>query len=176
MKLPLFRLAGALALLAAGPLQAATPLAKPCVTQLELRGMVAYMLPSVARLVVTRCKAALPAGAVLLTSGPTVAAALDSGRLAAYPMARRGFVKFSDEGNALVTGLMLRMPEAQMRPIMEATVQQELMGSFKTTSCADIDRVFATLQPLPAENFVDLLTQVLVIAGRDDKNFSVCAA
>ena len=171
----LLRVTGLIALVAAAPLQAVAPPAKPCVSQPELRGMVAYMLPSLARSVVTRCQASLPADASLLTRGPQVAAALDNGRLAAYPMARRGFVKFSDEGNAFVTGLMLRMPEAQMRPIMEATVQQQLMGSFKVKDCADIDRVFATLQPLPADNFVDLVTQVLVVAGRDEKNFSVCA-
>ena len=172
-----FRIAGALALLSTAQLQAAAPTdAKPCITQPEVHGMVAYILPSIVTSVVSRCQATLPPSAAMLSRGPQLATALVGGRVAAFPLARQGFAKFTDQGNKLVTGMLLRMSEVQLRPIMEAAVEQELMSSFKVRDCADIDRVFATLQPLPANNFVDLFTQVIALAARNNKDVSVCAA
>ena len=42
--------------------------------------------------------------------------------------------------------------------------------------CADIDRVFGTLTPLPASNFVDFVTEVFTIAARNDKTMAICSA
>lgn len=172
-----FRIAGALAMVSAAQLQA-TPSApaKPCLTQSEVRAMVTYALPSIVTSMVARCQAELPSGAVMLKRGPNLASELDSGRAAAFPLARQGFAKFTDRGNKLVTGLLLSMPETQMRPIMEAAVEQELLSSLKARDCADIDRVFAALQPLPANNYVELFSQVIAIATRDDKDLTICAA
>ena len=169
-----FRTAAALALLSTGQLaQAAT--AKPCMSQAELRGMVAYIMPSVMSSVVERCRASLPAGSAMLTRGTQVVTELQAGQSAAFPMARQAFVKFSDDGNKDGADMFLSMPEDTLKPIIESVITKELTASIKVKDCPDIERVFSTLQPLPASNFVDLVTQVMTIATRDNKQMSVCA-
>lgn len=171
----IFRTAAALALLSTGQLAQAAA-AKPCMSQAELRGMVAYVLPSVMSSVVERCRASLPAGSAMLTRGTQVVSELEAGQSAAFPMARQAFAKFSDDGNKDGADLFLSMPESTLKPIIEGAITQELTASVKVKDCPDIDRVFGTLQPLPASNFVDLVTQIMTIAARDDKKMSVCAA
>ena len=93
-----FRLAAALALLSTSQLQAAAPApARPCLTPAELRAMVSYAIPSVLDSVIGRCRPVLPADASLLKHGVELVREFDSGRVAAFPLARRGFAKFSDK-------------------------------------------------------------------------------
>ena len=172
-----FRLAAALALLSTSQLSAATPApAHPCMTPAELRGMVAYVLPSAMTTLIERCRPGLPAGASLLGRGGQLVAEFEAGRAAAFPLARRAFAKFSDTGDKNTTAIMLTMPEETLRPIVDDALSSKLVGAIAVKNCADIDRIFATLEPLPASNFIDLFTQVVTIGARDDKKMSVCPA
>ena len=172
-----FRLAAALALLSTSQLSAATPApAHPCMTPAELRGMVAYVLPSAMTTLIERCRPGLPAGASLLGRGGQLVAEFEAGRAAAFPLARRAFAKFSDVGDKHTTAIMLTMPEETLRPLVDDTLSTKLVGSIAVKDCADINRIFATLEPLPASNFIDLFTQVVTIGARDDKKMSVCQA
>lgn len=172
-----FRLAAALALLSTSQLQAAASApARPCLTPAELRAMIAYMMPSATTLLIERCKSALPAGASLLSHGVELSRTLETARAASFPLARQAFTKFSDTGDKFTAGLILTLPEAALRPIVEATISKDLIGTIKVTDCPNIDRVFATLEPLPASNFVDLVTQVMTITARDNKQMSVCGS
>ena len=69
---------------------------------------------------------------------------------------------------------MLALPEASLKPIIEMALSQELTSSIKVANCPDIDRVFRTLQPLPASNFVDFFTEVITIGVRDNKDMTIC--
>ena len=172
-----FRIAATLALLSTSQLQAAPPTpARPCMTPAELRGMVAYVMPSVLAMVIDRCKPALPAGASLLTHGAQLVSTFESGRTANFALARQAFAKFSETGDKNTTAIMLTMPEETLRPMVEQTIAKEMTGSIKIKDCPNIDRVFATLEPLPASNFIDLVTQGMTIAAGDDKQMSVCAS
>ena len=172
-----FRLAATLALLSTSQLSAAAPApARACMTPAELRGMVAYVLPSAMTTLIERCRPGLPAGASLLGRGGQLVAEFEAGRAAAFPLARRAFAKFSDVGDKNTTAIMLTMPDETLRPIVDETLSNKLVGSIAVKDCADIDRIFATLEPLPASNFIDLFTQVVTIGARDDKKMSVCPA
>ena len=172
-----FRLAATLALLSTSQLQAAaTAPANPCMTPAELRGMVAYILPSAMNSLVERCRPALPASASLLARGGQLVSEFEAGRGAAFPLARKAFAKFSDNGDKNTTAIMLTMPDETLRPIVDDTLATKLIGSIAVKDCADIDQVFATLVPLPASNFIDLITQVVTIGARGDKKMSVCSA
>ena len=172
-----FRLTAALALLATSQLSAGTPApGQPCMTPAELRGMVAYVVPSAMTTLIERCRPGLPAGASLLGRGGQLVAEFEAGRAAAFPLARRAFAKFSDTGDKNTTAIMLTMPEETLRPIVDDALSSKLVGAIAVKNCADIDRIFATLEPLPASNFIDLFTQVVTIGARDDKKMSVCPA
>ncbi len=172
-----FRFAAALALVSTSQLQAAGPApVKPCMTQPELRAMVAYVMPSAMATLIGHCKPALPAGASLLSHGAQLVITFEGSRAANFPLARQAFAKFSETGDKNNTAIILALPEAVLRPIIDETVTKELTGSIKVQDCTNIDRVFATLEPLPASNLIDLVTQVMTITARDDKQMSVCAS
>ena len=165
--------AATMALLAAGQAQAAA--ATTCMTQIEVRGMVAYVMPSAIGALIERCRPALKSDAAMLTRGPQIVSELQAGQSAAFPMARQAFAKFSGADNKATADLFRTMPESTLKPIIESAMSTELVAGVQVKNCADIDRVFGTLQPLPASNFVDLITQVLAIAARDDHKLPICA-
>lgn len=164
--------AAAMALLSASQVEAA---ATTCMTQGEVRGMVAYVMHSAMGALIERCRPALKSDAAMLTRGPQIVSELQSGQAAAFPMARQAFAKFSGADNKATADLFTTMPESTLKPIIEGTMSKELVANVQVENCADIDRVFGTLQPLPASNFVDLITQVLAIAARDDHKLPICA-
>ncbi|MFM5916975.1 MAG: hypothetical protein ACKOOL_05510 [Novosphingobium sp.] len=169
-------LAATLAVLTAAQAQAATAPGKPCMTRPELRGMVAYMLPSTMTAVIDKCRPALPAGAAMLARGTVVVNELKAGQSAAFPMARQAFTKFSGAEDKAGVEMFLAMPEETLKPLLEGFVTQKIVSDIKPEYCPDIERVFATLQPLPAANYVDFITEVFSIAARDDKSIPVCAS
>lgn len=171
-----YRIAATLALLSTSQLGAAPVAKKPCMTRPELRGMIAYVMPTAMGMVIERCRPALGKNAALLTRGPQVVSELEAGQAAAYPMARQAFTKFADSGDKTTVNLMLSLPETSLKPVIESALSEKLMTSIKTENCPDIERVFGTLQPLPSANFVDFLTETLAIAMRDDKEMSICPA
>ena len=89
-------------------------------------------------------------------------------------MARRAFAKFSDKGDTSTAKMMLGLPEESLKPIIEMAVSEQITSAIKVKDCPDIDRVFRTLEPLPASNFVDFFTEVIMIGVRNDKDMMVC--
>ena len=171
---PLFHCAAMLALVSSAQLAAAQ--AKPCLNQGEVRGLVAYALPSVTETLIERCSTRLSATSFLATRGPKLASELRSGQEAAWPAAREAIIKLAgDDGKE--NGEMLRaMPEAMVGPMMEQMIAKKFSDEIKPESCKDIDRVLATMAPMPAANIVDLVTAVVMIGGRNDKQLRTCAA
>jgi hypothetical protein len=170
-----FRTAAALALVASTqPLAAQTQAAQPCLTRPELRGMVAYFLPTVLQSAIDTCTKKLSPESYMLARAPKLLTTLEAGRSEAWPMAKVAFVKIGGSDNKDVGGLFESLPEEAVRPLIEAVIAQKLGSTIKPESCGDIDRVMAPLEPLPASNLVDVLTEAMAIAGRNDKQLRVC--
>lgn len=170
-------LASALALSAlALPSAAQAAVAASCMTKPELRGMVAYMLPFVVDSVVEKCSATVPGDSFMVTRAPELSRELVKGQPAAWPMAKRAFMKFGGDADKNTAAMMDAMPESAMRPLVESVLTQEFAGMVKTKDCKDIDAVLGTLAPLPATSFVDLITEVVVIGARNDREMKICEA
>ncbi len=177
MKKTANRLAGAFALAALTlPSAAQAATATACMTRPELRGMVAYMLPFVVDSMVEKCSTGLPGDSFMATRAPDLSKELAKGQTAAWPMAKRAFMKFGGDADQQTTAMMEAMPETAMRPLVESVLVQEFGGMIKTKDCKDIDAVLGTLVPLPASSFVDLVTEVVVIGARNDKEMKICDA
>lgn len=175
MALPLRQIGSVLALsaaLAAPAAQAAT--AGNCLTRPEMRAMVAYFLPSLVRSAVSTCTPHLPSDSYLVARAPNLGTALEAGQDAAWPLAKAAFLKMG--GGSKDMGAVAKMPDAVLRPFVEAAIEGELVPSIKPETCSDIDRVAATLEPLPADNTVDLIAEILNLAARSDKKIPACPA
>lgn len=167
-------IAGVLALAAVTLPSAAQAATAQCMTKPELRGMVAYMLPFVVDSAIEKCSTSVPSDSFMATRAPELSKELTKGQPAAWPMAKRAFLKFSGDADKDTAAMMEAMPETAMRPLLESVLTQEFTSKIKTKDCKDIDAVLGTLAPLPATGFVDLITEVIVIGAREDREMKVC--
>jgi len=169
-------IAGALALAAVTLPSAAQAANAQCMTKPELRGMVAYVLPFVVDSVAEKCAASVPSDSFMATRAPALSKELTLGQPAAWPMAKRAFMKFSGDADKETNAMMEAMPESAMRPLLESILTQEFTAKIQTKDCKDVDAVLGTLAPLPATSFVDLITEMVMIGARDDKELKICAS
>lgn len=170
MASPLFRTAAVLALLSAGSAQAAQ--APSCVTRAEMRGLVAYFLPTVVNSTITTCSQHLSGDTYLVSRAPTLVTTLDKGKDAAWPSARSAFLKIGGKGKD--AAMIEKLPDDLLRPLIETIITTELLPGIKPGQCADIDRIARTMEPLPADNTVDLVAEVLSVAARGDSKIPSC--
>lgn len=169
-------IAGALALAALAVPSMAQAATAGCMTKPELRGMVAYMLPFVVDSAIEKCSGSVSADSFMATRAPELSKELIKGQPAAWPMAKRAFMKFSGDSDKQTAAMMEAMPESAMRPLLESVLTQEFTSKIMTKDCKDIDAVLGTLAPLPASSFVELITEVIVIGAREDKEMKICEA
>lgn len=168
-----FRTAAVLALMSAGQLQAAQVAKTSCMTRGELRGMLTYFMPSVLDSTIAKCKDRLDADSYLIGQAPKLVDTLRAGQDAAWPDAKKAIAKIG--GGTNDTAMLDVLPEAAMRPMMEAMAQEKLGSSIKPENCGDINRIMGTLEPLPAANMIEFMTETLAVVARKDSKMPVCA-
>lgn len=168
-----FRACAGLALVSSVQLEAAQ--AQSCMTRTELRGMVAYMLPMFGSALIERCRSRLPANAYLTTRGPQLMSALEAGQNAAWPAASAAIMKIGGADQSAAKMLDAMPPEA-VKPMVENMIQTRFIADIKTRDCQDADNILRTMEPLPVGNIVDLVTEILVIGARNDREITVCTS
>jgi hypothetical protein len=158
-----------IALVSAGGAQAAQ--AKQCITQAEVHGLIGYFLPSVLDTTIKSCATQSAGQSFFRTRAPQLVDELTPGRAAAWPMARSAFIKFSGDGDKTIA----KMPDEVVKPFIEEAVNGIVSDKITTKNCKDIERILTPLAPLPGSNVVDLISEIFVVAARDDKQMPVCA-
>lgn len=171
-----FKTAAVLALVSSAQLQAAEAQAQSqtCLSRPELRGLVSYFLPTVLKSAIDTCTSRLTKDSYMVARAPQLLDALEADRSGSWPMAKAAFVKIGGDSDEATGNLFASLPEEAVRPLIEAVIADKLGSAIKPESCGDIDRVMTPLEPLPAANLVDLLSETLAIAGRNDKKMRVC--
>ncbi len=172
MSSPVFKVAALVALFSTTAAQAAP--STQCLTREEIGGMVGYLLPSALNSVIDTCTPELAADAFLLSRGPKLIEELEPIRLASLPMAKRAFGKFAPEGDKQAVRMLQALPDEVFAPLVDSILTQELTGKIQPKSCKDIDRVFKTIEPLPGQNMIDLLTESMMIVARNDDRMRSC--
>jgi hypothetical protein len=155
--------------------QAAEAGAKQCLTRPELRGMVAYFLPTVLQSTIDKCTQRLAADSYMLARAPQLVTTLEAGRAESWPMAKRAFIKIGGNDSKDTAKVFSSLPEEAIRPIVEAVISEKLGGAIKPENCGDINRIMTPLEPLPAGNMIDMVTEVMFVAARKDKSMPTCA-
>lgn len=145
-----------------------------CLTKPELRAVVAFALPAVADGMVERCRSRLPGDAYLITRGPALVKGLRAGQEAAWPLASRGIAKLAGRTSQEDMSMMTELPFDMVEPMVSGMIQTKFIDDIKTRDCEDTSNILSTLDPLKPDNFIDLLTEVLMIGGRDDKDLRIC--
>lgn len=169
-----YRIAGILALASAAQVQAAQTADKMCISRSEMRGLVSYVLPSLLDSTIDKCRSQLDGKSYLIDRAPRLLDTLRSGQSAAWPDAKKGIAKIG--GKTTDTAMLDVLPEAVTRPLVEAMIAEKFSSEIKPESCGDINRIMGTLEPLPASNMVDLLTETIAIVARKDNKMPACPA
>jgi hypothetical protein len=175
MKRGLSKIVAIVALSSAVQAQAQAAASAPqCLTRSEIRGMIAYVMPAVVGTATAKCASGLPSTAFFNSRAPQLIKELEPSRAAAFPMAKQAFKKFGGKGDSSADAIFDALPEEAFGPIIEAVVTEKLGAEIKPESCADIDRIMTAMAPLPASNMLDLVSEALVIAARNDKRMRSC--
>lgn len=165
------RAAGALALcLQPSVAEAAAP--QRCVARGEVAGLVGFALPTVLNSAVAKCAPTLGPDAYLVARAPRLIAELGAGKDRAWPMAKQAFIKIGGDKDAEQAFAMLS--DKAIQPIVEEVFAAKFVEEIPTESCKDVNAIMAALEPLPAANLVQVVTEALMIAGRKDKKLSTC--
>lgn len=170
MNTHLFRLGAALALCSAAQAQAATG-GQSCITPGEVRGLVGYAMPALLEKIAGSCAPHVSRGGYMAMRLPGLIGTLAAGRDAAWPQARAAFMKF---GAPKDTATLASLPDEAMRPIVDQVLAEKLALKVPASACLDVEEVLETLEPLPAENSVRLISVILTLAGRGDRAIPAC--
>lgn len=162
-----FKIAASLALLSSGAAQAAQT--KPCLTRPEVRGLVGYFLPSVLDSTIKTCTAQSNGSSFLKTRAPQLVGELTPGKEQHWPMAKAAFAKMGKED-----GTLTKIPDEVLKPMIEGTFTGMITDKITAKNCKDADRVLTPMAPLPGENMIDLITEIMMLALRDDRSMPTC--
>lgn len=177
MKQGLFRTAAAMAFLASAQAQAAQPKAsavpppRPCITDAEVHGLVAYFLPNVLQEVSSKCRALLPPSSYLQTGLRDLAVRLEAGRAAAWPQAKAGFFKFAPSDK---DGSIAALSDQALRGVVDQVILEKLSIPMNATMCGEANDIAQALAPLNAEQSVHLIATIFNAVGRNDKSMHTC--
>jgi hypothetical protein len=155
--------------------------AAPCLSEAELRGMVAFAMPSAIEGVVTNCSPHLPADGFLRRNGAELVAGYAAGKAAAWPGAKTAFLKLAAEKDRDSVEMVQKMPDAALQPFVEAMIGGLVGAKLKPGQCVLADKMLRLLAPLPPENTVELLSTIVALAGGEPKKgaapaLTVCKA
>jgi len=145
--------------------------AATCIDANEIRGFVGYVLPDVVGTVVTKCGPTLRPDGYFNTRGSQLGERLAVGKEAAWPMARSAFRKMGGDFKGQPKA---GLSERTIRSLIDNEMVTKLTSQLPLTMCRDIESIVAPLDPLPAENMVQLLAAIFGVAGRKGSDVKAC--
>jgi hypothetical protein len=152
----------------------------PCLTPAEVTALSTYALPGAIASAGKTCAPALPTTAWLPAHGAELAARYDPGKQRAWPAAKAAFLKMSQATSPEAAVLFATMPDDSLRPMADAALSGIIASKVKPDACPSIDRVFALLSPLPAENTAELIALAVGLGSKAGEarlgRFSICKA
>lgn len=147
--------------------------AKECLTPEEAGGVIGLIVPSAIRGVRDACGPHLPAIAYLKTNGDRLAARFEAQNSKPSPATARAISKLSGMPDMPFSDMMVAMFTSFMQPMVA-----EEAKALKPQDCAKVDRVVALLDPLPADNLVELTVIMVEVGLKEEKEppFTICAS
>jgi hypothetical protein len=173
--------APALALTALATATAAQAQQQTCIAAADLGDSVLYAMPIAYDAVSTTCSRQLKRDGFMATGGEAFIAKFRARQDSAWPGAFRMIKTFMAQEGGEASGndvdmaaMIAALPEDSLRPFVDGMVGQMIAGEIKPENCGKIERAIELLDPLPAENYVGLVTFIIELI--ELKNPSICPA
>lgn len=152
----------------------------PCLSAAEATALSTYALPSAIGSAARTCAPLLPAGAWLPAHGEELAGRYAPGKARAWPAAKAAFLRLSLATNPDAASLFATLPDESLRPVADAALAGIVASKVKPETCPVLDRAFALLSPLPAENTAELIALAVGLGSRSGEarlgKFAICKA
>lgn len=141
--------------------------ARPDLSPQETQAAVRYALPHLLAGVRSSCGPRLSQNGYLARNGAALFDRYSKGSEAAWPAARGALMALGGEKNADMTKMLGQMPDAALKPFVDATISSMIATKLKVEDCDEIERGLELLAPLPPENIAGLAGFLLEMADRD---------
>jgi hypothetical protein len=130
---------------------------------------VRYALPHLLAGIRSSCGPKLAPNGYLARNGAALLDRYSQGSEAAWPAARGALMALGGEKNADMAQMLGQMPDAALKPFVDATISSMIATKLKVDDCDEIERGLELLAPLPPENIAGLAGFLFEMADRDKK-------
>lgn len=172
MKLAVSSLCAAAALCSAGLAHAQEPgeAQGETITAEEVAPAIRYAMPRLYRGVQERCADTLDPAGFMATNDERLFAKYSEGADAHWAAARDGLVALASEGEDDGSAeIFAQLPDEAIKPFVDAAIPALLASEIKLEDCAMIEELMEVVDPLPADNFAQLIGLIVELGARDDK-------
>jgi hypothetical protein len=142
-----------------------------CVTDQEMHGLVAFVLPDVLKKLSDNCATYLPPSSYFSTGLPKLLTGLNEGKDPAWPMAKAAFFKL---GGPEKTNDMAKLSDRALRPLVDELVSQKLTMTVSAPLCGEANDIAESLSPLSATQTVHTVATLFNAFLRSDKKLGSC--
>jgi hypothetical protein len=143
--------------------------ARPDLSPEATQAAVRYALPHLLAGVRSSCGPKLSQSGYLAKNGAALFDRFAYGSEAAWPAARDALMALGGEKNADMAKMLGQMPDAALKPFVDATISSMVATKLKVEDCDEIERGLELLAPLPPENIAGLAGFLLEMADRGKK-------
>ncbi len=147
----------------------------PCLTPAEFSSLAAYSLPNVIQGTKARCAQTLGPESFLRTEGDRLSAAYGARKSLAWPSAKAAFIRMSAGSNEQANSVLKELPDESLKPMLDLVIEGMVSQQISLKECRTLDRFVRLLAPLPPENMAELITLVVIQAGKSKKEGDAAA-
>jgi hypothetical protein len=124
-----------------------------CLTEPQFQAAIRFVAPDLIRVAANKCGGLLPAGSYLGRNGNALADRYRPGAAGAWPEVKAALAAQPD------LSLFASMDEATVRGLFAPILAQRIAKeNFKAADCQIADEIAASLDPLPPQNLIALIT------------------
>ena len=135
----------------------------------DLSALVRFALPSVFQRVQIMCEPELPADSYIFTNGDDLEARFADAADGSFAAAQDAILQLGGADDPGVTELMAQMPPEVMAPFMSEIIAGKVAQELPVSACAPINRTMELLDPLPTQNFADLVAYLTVYFANEEQ-------
>lgn len=166
---------GILALASSAGAQAAEAKAD-CISEQEISAIVVYVMPQLVAAAQKGCAGELSPTGFFATGGAAMSQRYAETADAAWPLARSAFIKFGGGSKDREMREMVTLPDAALRPLLDAVLEQKVAEEIKPKSCHDIERLAEVVNAIEPGTTGALIGVVAALAIGDKDKPRVCEA
>ncbi len=142
----------------------------------DLSELVRFALPSVFAQVQTMCVNELERSSYIYANSARLTERFQTASQGSVTRASQVLLALGGEQDPAMRQLISRMPPEVLGPFMSEMIAGKLAQDLKPEACEPINRTMELLDPLPTDNFADLVAYLTIYMADEEKRRQVAAS